>query len=217
MPEATTKEVKITTEDQVVLAATLYETISEKAVILLHMLGNNRQSWKELAPLLQKNGYNVLALDLRGHGQSLEKNKQKISYINFAEPDFQDMLKDIKAAKEFLQKQGASEISIVGASIGANLAIIYAAQDKDIQKIVALSPGLNFKGLKPQEPAKKLTIPIFLVAAEDDQYSAMSSRTLEAVIHSDKELKIYPKADHGTRMFNYQPELKEFIVKFLEK
>jgi len=217
MPEGNVRDIKISTEDQVVLAATVYETVSEKAVILVHMLGNNRQSWKDLALYIQKNGYNVLAIDLRGHGQSLEKNKQRISYISFAEQDFQDMLKDIKAAKEFLQKQGASEISIVGASIGANLAMIYASQDKDIQKIVALSPGLNFKGLKPQDPAKKITIPVLIVAAEDDQYSAMSARTLEAVIHSDKELKIYDKADHGTRMFNYQPELKEFIVKFLEK
>lgn len=216
-PQSNIKDIKLATEDQVSLAATYYDANSEKAVILLHMFGMTRQSWKDFATFMQSKGYNVLAVDLRGHGQSLTKNNQKISYISFSDQDFQDMTKDVKAAKEYLVKQGAENISIIGASIGANLAIIYATQDKDIEKIVALSPGLNFKGVKPQDPAKKLTMPVLLVASEDDPYSAMTIRTLDGVMHNQHELKIFKNADHGTKMLSKEPDLKNIIVNFLEK
>lgn len=211
------KDIVLTTEDKVKLAATYYETVSEKGALLLHMLGNTRQSWREFALFLQDKGYQVLAIDLRGHGQSLEKNNQRVSYINFHEQDFLDMLKDIQAAKKVLQKEGVAELALIGASIGANLAILAAAHDHEIKKVIALSPGLNYKGVKPQDDIKKIAVPILIVAAEDDAYSAMSSRTLEAVIHGPKELKIFPRADHGTRMFNQIPELKKIMLDFLEK
>ncbi len=217
MSNQKTKDIVLTTEDLVKIAATFYETTSEKAVILVHMYGATRQSWKEFATFLQAKDYQVIAIDLRGHGQSLEKNKQRISYINFHEQEFLDMLKDIKAAREFVQKEGASEISIIGASIGANLALITAARDRDIAKVVALSPGLNYKGLKPQDDVKKITVPVMLVASEDDAYSAMSVRTLEGVMRKEREVKMFPKADHGTRMFSHQPELKILIYNFLGK
>src|SRR3989344_5393350 len=135
------KEITLLTDDKVTLAATYYEATSEKAVLLVHMYSNTRQSWKDFALFLQEKEYQVLAIDLRGHGQSLEKNKQRISYVSFHEQDFLDMVKDIEAAKKYLQKQGASDISIVGASIGANLALITAAHDQEITTVVALSPG----------------------------------------------------------------------------
>ncbi len=216
MPTEKIREVTFVTEDKVAIAATYYEAVSEKGVILIHMLGNNRQSWKEVAEILQKNEYQVLTIDLRGHGQSLQKNNQRISYVNFHEQDFLDMVKDIQAAKNFLEKQGISEITIIGASIGANLALITAAHDPDITRIVALSPGLNYKGIKPQEDSKKISVPVMLVAAEDDAYSAMSVRTLDMVIRAQKEVKIFPKADHGTRMIQQQPSLKGDILKFLQ-
>ncbi len=216
MPIEKIREVTFLTEDKVVIAATYYETVSEKGVILVHMLGNNRQSWKEVAIILQKNEYQVLALDLRGHGQSLQKNAQRISYVNFQEKDFLDMLKDIQAAKNFLRQQGTSEINIIGASIGANLALLAAAHDIDIVKIIALSPGLNYKGLKPQEESKKISIPVMLVGAEDDPYSAMSIRTLDGVMHNEREVKIFKKAEHGTRMLQHESSLKTDILKFLE-
>ncbi|MDP1694256.1 MAG: alpha/beta fold hydrolase [Candidatus Woesearchaeota archaeon] len=211
------KDVSLLTEDQVKIAATYYETTSEKGILLVHMYGQTRQSWRDIALFFQENGYQMLAIDLRGHGQSLEKNKQRISYINFHEQDFFDMLKDIQTAKKFLQQQGASDINVIGASLGANLALIAAVHDHEITKVVALSPGLNYKGLKPQDAVKKITIPVMLITSEDDQYGAMSVRTLEGVMHNEREVKMFPKADHGIRMFQQQPQLKKEIIAFLEK
>src|SRR5687768_14550695 len=40
------------------------------AVLLLHMIGSSRESWLPLIPDLQKAGYHVLAVDLRGQGDT---------------------------------------------------------------------------------------------------------------------------------------------------
>ena len=39
-------------------------------VLLLHMLNSNRGVWEEFAATLNENGYNTLALDMRGHGDT---------------------------------------------------------------------------------------------------------------------------------------------------
>src|SRR5262245_4453701 len=68
------KEVKVLTEDGLVLAADLYEPSNggegKPAVVALHAEGGDRTMWKETAKLFQSHGYSVLALDLRGHGGS---------------------------------------------------------------------------------------------------------------------------------------------------
>src|SRR5690554_3771384 len=40
------------------------------AVLLLHMLGSNRESWAPLMSALMDKNYHVLTVDLRGHGET---------------------------------------------------------------------------------------------------------------------------------------------------
>ncbi len=42
-------------------------------VLLLHMLGRNRKDYAVLIPLLQKKGFEIVAVDLRGHGDSARR------------------------------------------------------------------------------------------------------------------------------------------------
>src|SRR2546422_2233901 len=46
------------------------------ASTLLHMLGHDRNDWNPFASTLSNNsiGYAVLSIDLRGHGESLDQN-----------------------------------------------------------------------------------------------------------------------------------------------
>ncbi|MBN1539515.1 MAG: hypothetical protein JW939_05170 [Candidatus Thermoplasmatota archaeon] len=60
--------------DKVVINGTWYaasETGAE-TVYLIHDIGEDRTVWKGYATHLQSEGYNVLAIDLRGHGESLK-------------------------------------------------------------------------------------------------------------------------------------------------
>jgi len=209
------EEIKLTTEDKVNIYGTFFPAESKKGVILLHMLGWTRQTWKGFTPILQQQNYNVLIIDLRGHGQSTEEN---MNYKEFSGKEFNAMVKDVKAAKVFLQTKGNEEIHVIGASIGANLALNYAAGDEDIKSIILLSPGLNYKEIKTEETIKKYTRPLLLVASEEDEYSAASAKQLHNLSPSErKELKMYNNADHGTRMFANEPTLKETILKFLQQ
>ena len=87
------------------------------------------------------------------------------------------MIADVDNAFRFLAKQknvDAAKIGIVGASYGSSLALIYAAENKQVKAIALLSPGINYFGNLPTEPAANTfgNRPLLLVAAEDDSESA---------------------------------------------
>src|ERR671922_1155128 len=155
------QRVSFLTDDKVLIVGTYYTpqtssssnnsatTTSTNAIILLHMLGYNRNDWNSFASTLsnESNGYAVLSIDLRGHGDSTTQNGNTISFQSFTASDFNEMVADVKAAKQFLVTQkniNPNNIAIVGASIGANIALNYAASDPSIKAVVLLSPGLNY-------------------------------------------------------------------------
>ena len=63
------KTVSFHTQDGGVIFADLYGT-GEKAVVLAHGGRFNKESWKNQAPVLVAAGFQVLALDFRGRGNS---------------------------------------------------------------------------------------------------------------------------------------------------
>jgi pimeloyl-ACP methyl ester carboxylesterase len=63
-------------------------------VILLHMLGKDRSTWSNFASTLsQKEGYAVLSIDLRGHGESVKQNNgNALSFQSFTPDDYNKYL-----------------------------------------------------------------------------------------------------------------------------
>src|SRR5574342_1023618 len=118
-----------TTQDGQTIAYQLYAgKQGSTPVILLHMLRRTRADWDGFARWLQQNGYTVIAADSRGHGQS-SGNWEK-----FTDEDFRNMVYDVAALKSVLESRGADvkKLTIIGASIGANTAFNYAANDPDV-------------------------------------------------------------------------------------
>src|SRR3989344_7841565 len=114
----TVEEITYTTKDDMVIAGTYYHSDGQDAVILLHMLGKDRSSWEKVPEVLQHEGFAVLAIDLRGHGKSIKDN---FGFSTFGLSEFQHMVYVVEGAKRFIRKRGLTgDISIVGASIGAN-------------------------------------------------------------------------------------------------
>ena len=202
-------EINLQTEDNLNIAINFYEADSDRAVILLHMLGRNKEDWNNFANSLVKNNYDVLALDFRGHG----KSNGDVS--KFTEEDFNKMVLDVKEAKSFLVSNGKKNIVIIGASIGANTALNYAATDNEIKNIVLLSPGLNFRGVKTEETIKRYRTKILIVSSEDDEYSFESSKTLK-LLNRNVELKEYKSGGHGTGMFP-NTDLEKVLLNWLKK
>jgi uncharacterized protein len=69
-PPAEFEEVTLTAEDGVILQAWYHPPANGSAVILIHGAGSSRNSLRPYATMLVRHGYGVLAMDMRGHGQS---------------------------------------------------------------------------------------------------------------------------------------------------
>ncbi len=152
--------VKIVTEDSVEIIGDHYKTREKDTpcILMLHMMPSNRESWKSLAIKLREKGYQSLAIDLRGHGDSIIKNGTRIDYLKFNDQEQQEKRLDVESSLLYLEKQGIDleKIGIIGASIGANLAIEYLFKKIFIKKEIYLSTGLDFRGIKTFEIAKNI-------------------------------------------------------------
>lgn len=184
-----------------------YHFVSDKGVILIHMMNQNKDDMKSLADFLNKNGYSTIAIDLRGHGKSDGR------WQDFSEEDFQNMRYDLKAAKNFLVQKGVNRISIVGASIGANLALNYSASS-DIKRIVLLSPGENYHGITTLDTIKNYKGAVLLVSAKDDSESYSTTEQLNKNAVNSRFIS-YDTGGHGTYLLLSHPELAQTILDFL--
>jgi dienelactone hydrolase len=223
-PAATTvqapRDVTITTSDGVSLAATLYPAPPKSpGLVLVHALGSNRQAWDSLARKAQQHGYAAIAFDLRGHGQSTAKNGSQISYHTFNTDDWLGVLKDIDAAKTCLLANGADPENtvVIGASIGANLALHYAVLHQDIPAVVMISTGLDYKGIATRQAIVDLgQRPVLLMTSTGDSYSAESCNTLKSLAPGHCELREYAGTAHGTDLLDTSSTAIEQIFIWLQ-
>lgn len=215
--------VTITTKDGVQIIGDYYPAGAENApmVLLLHMMPATRKSWVDFAEKLNEAGMGALAIDLRGHGDSLNKTDGTyLNYKNFSNVEHQLSIHDVEASVDFLKQKGAEKIFVMGASIGANLALQYAAEHSDIRAVVLLSPGLDYRGVLTADlpPQLRAGQAVYFAASSEDSYSADSIRMLyqktpEGVI---KEEKIFDNAGHGTDMFIHEPDFEGQIISWLK-
>lgn len=206
--------------DGVRLAATVYPVRKEKSpgLLLLHMLGSTRDAWEPLARRAQEAGFLCLAVDLRGHGESTRKNDSRLSYRTLGPGDWRAALQDIQAAHRELLAHGADpeNLAIVGADLGANLALLYAADHADIQAVVMLSPGLEYKGIAALPAIATIGLrPILLIAATGDAYSASSCLALKQQARGFCELREYVGVAHGTDLLSAENTAIEQILLWL--
>jgi alpha-beta hydrolase superfamily lysophospholipase len=205
------QRVALRTDDGVTLGATWYEPSSHPApaVVLVHMLGRNRHDWEGLASRLASEGIGALAIDLRGHGES-----------QGAPSDLAPMVQDVRAARRFVTSRpdAGGRIGIVGASLGATLAVLAASDDAAVSSIALLSPSLDYRGLRMDAAARKYgTRPMLLVASDDDGYALRSSRDLKKGAETRREILTLSHAGHGTRMLTENADLTQALVDWFRR
>jgi esterase/lipase len=96
-------------QDGWIIYADLYPG-GERGVVLVHGGRFTKESWEKQARRLVEAGFRVLAIDLRGFGQS-----KRLSQT--APPDGGQQL-DVLAAVRYLRKTGSKTVSVVGGSMG---------------------------------------------------------------------------------------------------
>jgi len=206
-------------DDGLVLKGSLYlpDGVKEArpVVILLPMMANDRKSWGDFPKKLSSAGYAVLALDQRGHGESVWQGKQRKVFTKFTNSEFAKMVTDLDAVLTVFSKQrkvDVTRVAIYGASIGANVALAYASTHPEVKAVALLSPGMDYKGITISDAAVSYgNRPALIVAAEKDGYSALSARKLADKMGAPAALKIYEGKEHGTRLFEEQKDFGQFL------
>lgn len=192
--------------------------VKAPAVILLHMRGKDKSSWGGLPEVLLSEDFAVIAIDMRGHGATTDPSGRGIPLNSLSDADYRGMLFDVAAAHNFLAGQAEVDpdrIGIIGASIGANLGILYAAADRRVRTVVCLSVGLDYRGLKVLDAMKALDKrPLYLIVSKGDKYSLESSnRIIEASAEDGpKSLRAFDGSEHGTDILSAHPGLEQTIV-----
>lgn len=211
---ATSRTVSFRADDGVAVAATWYEAARRPApaVILLHMLNRSRDEWRAVANRLADAGMHALAIDFRGHGDSGSGQPTDTGRLELSR-----FVLDVRAARVFLLSlEGlvdASAIGVAGASVGANVGLLEAADDEMVRSLVLLSPSLNYQSLRA-EPAMRQydERPALFVAGSDDPYALRSMKALAAVGNGIREMRTVEQGGHGTTMLVREPDLAGVVV-----
>ena len=131
--------------------------LSQPTIILLHGVTSSKFSPDILLPMgmLNKSGFNLLAIDFRDHGESTCEDGFYTAGQN--ETD------DVIAAISWLKDKGIkpSNIGIYGSSLGALVALMTPAKSNDFASIAVIDPPVDFKTLVREEMAYQ-GLPTFL-------------------------------------------------------
>ena len=265
----------LTTKDGITLAATYWPSgLKQDAsvVVLLHGLNGNQLDWGGLPEKLHKDGFAVIVVDLRGHGQSkgaspageavATKNsktktkgvKTSVDAGSLKARDYAAMVAfDLEAVKAFIfsehqqHKLNMNKMGIVGAGLGATVAMNFAALDwlkkphtdgpvggqtprgQDVRALVLLTPDSEITGLNLPDAVKTLRLPdlqvamLFGVGTKDKTDKGQTKKLYDsAVTPRDKNedrmyLKEYNSPARGTGLLTKSPQVETNVSVFLKK
>ncbi|MBI2633627.1 MAG: alpha/beta fold hydrolase [Parcubacteria group bacterium] len=215
--------VQFRTKDGVRIAGTFYkpELINSPAVILAHQLGKTRRSMSPIARFLQKNGFAVLAIDLRGHGESIEKDGSPLYYYRFKEDDFKKMTDDLEAAYVFLSQDvfvDKNKISVIGAGLGANVAYQFATFNEKVKSAILISPAVNYRGVKTLDLGKDYDSGRLLgiIIAKDDWYYPGAAQFAQIIRTVYKKIVIVDRGGSGMDVLDENKELYDKLLEWLK-
>jgi fermentation-respiration switch protein FrsA (DUF1100 family) len=121
------EKVSFKTNDRITLQGWYIPSKNQAAVIISHGIGGNRLAHLDIGAYLAENGFGVLLLDLRAHGES---GGDLVSFGG----------NDIIAALDYLQSRddvNPNRIGAIGISLGGLVTLQAAALRQDIKAVVA--------------------------------------------------------------------------------
>ncbi len=186
-PVGAPRNVTLTTEDGLTLEGILYGADgATKGIVLSHMFPGTMEDWAPFAAKLAGHGYLALVYNFRGYGAS--DGPKEIAKLD----------RDVRAAVALLRSQGATEVYLVGASMGGTASLVAAAGGVPVVAgIVSISSPESFDGLDAGAVAGQITVPALFIASEEDDGAPQSARSLAAKTGSNT-VTLFPGDRHGT-------------------
>ena len=194
-----------------------------KTVMLLHSRGYNSQWWGNLPQELLDKGYAVLAIDLRGHGESVYNSKlSKVSWKSLTDNGYAKYPTDIisivdKIKEEYPKLSFFNNWAIIGADIGASAGIIASDKLKNRpQTIVMMSPVVKTKSLYiPVNIAHLDSTDILTISGTDDYTSQKASVYLSKFAQAGFQEYISASKTTGMLMIKNDPEMIPLLVEWV--
>lgn len=179
------------------------------AVLLMHHGGARKEVWVDLVPLLKDAGYAVLTIDIRGHGETggsftsalaIEDAHQWIAWLR-ERPDVDPV-----------------RVSIVGASLGADVGMQVMAQDQDLVTIIGISVLLEVNNMDARAAVAEFgERPVYLVAATGVPDEAEAVRTLFPVVQGEVQGRLYDNGACCTYLFMFDKHLAPSFIDWLDR
>ena len=227
-PRNLSQQIEVNAKDNFIIHGTFYyykskPPVKRPLVILLHSLGGNQNDFKPLTNLLVSSKYNVLTIDMRGHGLSVKNiNDLTRTWQYFPKSTFLKYPKDVADYYKTIYTKynkyiDGNRIVFVGGDIGANTAILTACELKIQPKaFILLSPTLNFKGLYIPIKLTSLKSDIMAVSSLNDKMSMNGIKDVNKYAQNEYLIKLYPKGSNGVSLMYSNPGLKNDILNFIK-
>ncbi len=218
----TSEDVTIVTEDQVKLKGTYYSADKPgPGILLLHMCmeGGDRRTWTKLAGMLVNEGFHVLTFDFRGYYESEGEWPNFTTMQEFIKVSRTTIMKDVEAAYEFLISQESvnkESIGLAGASCGVFMGIEASFNHPEIRALALISGPFDDQAREQLESLDN--VPVLSAACQDDvrAFEAMK-RVFAATKHPNSTLIQYKGSEHGTNIFNKEPDFERTIVEWFKR
>lgn len=189
IPNVPARVVHFTTSDHVQLAGLLYGH-GKTWVICSHMSHTDKDIWSAtgIPQRLAVLGYQVLAYDFRGNGDSAGPS------------DIWSLDVDLRAAVNFAHQQGATKIVLMGASMGGTTSLKVASEEQ-VAAVISISGPQTFSFSVSDAEIKAIQAPKLFMDSENDGSFITDTQHMYDIARPPKEIYIYPGGAHGTDIF----------------
>jgi dienelactone hydrolase len=157
-------------------------------VVFAHGWGSGKASPRNraAAEALVAEGIASFLFDFTGHGES-EGTKEESTQAQ----QIDDLRAAISALEDF-DEIDTTRLGLMGASSGALLALLLAAESQKIRALVLRSGNLD----GAEDVAPRARVPTLLVVGEDDKATRVSNEALVGRLGGPRRLEVVPGGSH---------------------
>ena len=238
------QDVTLTTSDNLKISGWHIPGRKPDAVIVVHGIWANKQAILPVEVMLAEAGYHVLAIDMRGHGQS-EGNQISYGYYEAL---------DVQAGVDYLLAQpNIKKVGVMGYSLGGAAVVRATANDERIQALVvessfssladAVNDGFSRETGLPSWPFAPLVVraaekelgltveqinsvqalatmrprPVLIIhGSDDDLFPVSHAYKMYEATQEPKNLWVIEGLKHGYPI-QYKAEYQKRVLGFFEK
>jgi pimeloyl-ACP methyl ester carboxylesterase len=185
-----------------------HEGRGDRGVVLVHGKNRSAKDFDYLRGRLAAQGFQVLAIDLRGHGESGEEPTDEA---------WAQMDTDVCAAATYLGSKGAKTTTVVGAEFGGATSVHAAADCSAIHRLVLLSPDLSKSGDVTLGSSLEGMGEKPLLVVFDPEVTAQNRAAgfIEAKAKGKVDISTAPGAGAGVKMLNRDASVEGTILSWL--